>query len=151
MRDSRRWLRPHTDKQSHTDTEKETDKKHQGGEKQEHKGIRRRAQLDHQRSMSRMADFLLSVGGAMTVTEYWHVDVFRLGLLSNVNFGADWTMYMWVTTTSCFMAKCVKWLPHHGYAVRQKLTNSTSFHHEGLKIALTKFDLDLINSLGGVH
>ncbi len=29
---------------------------------------------------SHKADFLLSVGDAMTMTEYWHVDVFRPGL-----------------------------------------------------------------------
>lgn len=33
--------------------------------------------------------FLWPIGGAVTITDYWNVDVFRTGLLSNVRFGAD--------------------------------------------------------------
>ncbi len=37
----------------------------------------------------------MPVDGAMTMTdyEYWHIDVFRLGLLSN-KFGAAWTVHI---------------------------------------------------------
>ena len=34
--------------------------------------------------LSHKVDFLLSVGGAMTMNQYWHVDVFRPGLQSNM-------------------------------------------------------------------
>ena len=37
--------------------------------------------------------FLLPVVGAMSISEYRYVDVFSAGLLSNVEFGADWTLY----------------------------------------------------------
>ncbi len=37
----------------------------------------------------------------MTVTKIWHVDVLRQ--FSNMMFGADWTLYACVTTTSLFM------------------------------------------------
>lgn len=43
----------------------------------------------------------------MTINEYWHVDVFRAGLLSDMQFGADWTMYIGVPTNDCFLAKHV--------------------------------------------
>lgn len=55
------------------------------------------------RFMSHKAHFLLPVGGAMSTTPRWHVGVFRVGLLANVTFGPDWTIYTEVTTTSCFM------------------------------------------------
>lgn len=55
--------------------------------------------------MSHKAHFLLPVGGAMSMTPRWHVGVFRVGLLANVTFGPDWTMYTEITTTtSSFMA-----------------------------------------------
>ncbi len=44
-----------------------------------------------------MPNLLLPDGGAMTITEYLHVDVFKLGLLSNMKFGTDWTWYVWVS------------------------------------------------------
>ncbi len=42
-------------------------------------------------SKCKTCHFLLPVDGAMTTSEYWNVDVFRPGLLSNMNFGVDWT------------------------------------------------------------
>ena len=47
--------------------------------------------------------FLLPVGGAMTMTTNWTVHVFRVRLLLKW-FGVDWTIYIEVTATSCFMA-----------------------------------------------
>ncbi len=29
----------------------------------------------------------------MVTSEYWPLDVFRPGILQNVKFGAEWTMY----------------------------------------------------------
>ncbi len=39
-------------------------------------------------------NFLLPTGRAMIITEYCHVDVFRLGLLPNVKFGVDRTLHV---------------------------------------------------------
>lgn len=33
-----------------------------------------------------------TAGGAMTITEYLHVHVFRAGLLTHMTFGADWIL-----------------------------------------------------------
>ncbi len=35
----------------------------------------------------------LPAGGAMTIAEYGHVDLFRSGVLSNIKFGEDRTLY----------------------------------------------------------
>lgn len=53
-------------------------------------------------SFSHMADFPLSVGGAMTMTQYGLLDVFRLGCLSNIKSGVDWTMCNGVTNHLLF-------------------------------------------------
>ncbi len=63
--------------------------------------------------------FLLSAGGAMTITEYGHV--FGTGLLSNVKFGADRTLSAWIITTSYFMVKHRSLSGHHGHALQRKL------------------------------
>ncbi len=71
-------------------------------------------------------------------------------LIKHVNFGADWTLYLWVITTCCFMAKCAKWPPCHIHVIWWKLTDRKTFHREGLEIVLPKFEIDVMNSVGGV-
>ncbi len=48
------------------------------------------------------------------------------------------------------MTKWAKWPPCHSYVLRQKVMISTTFHREGLQIALPKFKVDKSNSVGGV-
>lgn len=48
--------------------------------------------------------FLSPVGGAVTTTPKRHVDVFRSGLVENVKFDPDLSMYSEVTTTSSLRA-----------------------------------------------
>ena len=50
-----------------------------------------------------------------------------------------------------FVAKHGNLMPRHAHAVRQSTTISTTFHCEGLEIALSRFQVDLINSVGGVY
>ncbi len=40
-----------------------------------------------------MPNLLLPDGGAMTITEYLHVDVFKLGLLSNMKVQIEHGMF----------------------------------------------------------
>ncbi len=35
----------------------------------------------------------------MSINEYWHVQVFMLGLVSDVKFGAYWTMFTELITS----------------------------------------------------
>lgn len=78
-----------------------------------------------------MADFLLWVGGAMTVTEYWYVNVFRPGFLSNmlslgqigqciptnmqrqgdVSVSPDPLLYIWWTCNMGSISRCLTWTP----------------------------------------
>lgn len=80
--------------------------------------------------------FLLPLGGTMTVTEYWHFNVFRLGiLLKHVNFGVDMTLY----EISSFLANNQYSLPCH--ALQRKL-----------KLLIAKFlrlEVDLTKAAGG--
>lgn len=69
--------------------------------------------------------FLLPEGGAISVIQYWTVNVLRPGLLSNVKFRADWAMYVWVTTTSCFTEKHQNSPYRDGHAVQRKLKSFT--------------------------
>ncbi len=62
-------------------------------------------------NVQRCLHFLLPVGGAMTMTEYWPVDVFRLRLMKHLESEADLTLYSQVRTASCFMVKHRN-LPH---------------------------------------
>lgn len=85
-------------------------------------------------------DFLLPLWGAMTVSEYWHVNMDRLGLLPNVNFGIDMTMNNDVTAMSCFMV-------NHQYLPQPKWQRCS-------KKAFTKFscrDAEIaVNGLGAI-
>lgn len=51
-----------------------------------------------------MPKFLFPVDGAMNITEYLHADVFKSGLLSNVEFGADqiWYVVSVIHEISCY-------------------------------------------------
>lgn len=72
-------------------------------------------------------NFLSSVGGAITITKYWHVVVLRLCLLSHVKFGADWTMYTGVTN-HFLLAKHGNLIRDHHHTVHQKLKLLITFH-----------------------
>ncbi len=46
-----------------------------------------------------------------------------------------------------FHGKITNWLPHHGHNIRRKLRINTTFHREGLYSAVSKFEVNLMNSL----
>ena len=48
------------------------------------------------------------------------------------------------------MAKHWNSTPRQGHALWQQHTKITSIYYQGVQNALTKFEVDLINSLGGV-
>lgn len=47
-------------------------------------------------------NFLLPIGGTMTMTRHWHLQAGTL--IKNVKFRDDWTMCTQVATTSFFIA-----------------------------------------------
>lgn len=76
-----------------------------------HQGLRSFCSHLAQRSTSKYktGDFLLPVGGTLTLTQYLHVDVFRRGLLPHLKFGA-WSMFIGVINYCLFRCKkkCLK-------------------------------------------
>jgi len=76
-------------------------------------------------------------------------------LKKHEKFEADWTMY--IRVISELQPLPGSWRKHqnserrHGHGHRRKLKLLTTFHLKGLKMTPTKFEVGLINFLGGVR
>ncbi len=86
---------------------------------------------------------LWPVGGAMTMTEYWHVNGFRLALLSNMKFGAYWTIHK--LEDFHFLLQNAQ-NGCHAHTVHPKQMISMTFDPKCVKSAHSSFHENLVNS-----
>ena len=71
-------------------------------------------------------------------------------VIMTVKFGIDWTMCIEVKPTSCFMVFYDISAPCHENIVWWKLKLLITFNDKGLKMVLTKVEVDRMNALGEV-